>query len=75
MKTIGSRKMPELALEPSAALLERAAAINDTLVALLPGGRTGIVKGIYRYRTLAEANRHQDEMTAAAMAASNATHA
>ncbi|MBI1943140.1 MAG: hypothetical protein HYS35_05680 [Betaproteobacteria bacterium] len=69
MKTVGNRSVPDISLQPSGELLKRAAAINDAAAALLPGGLTPIVKGIYRYRTLAEANRHQDEMTAAAMAA------
>jgi hypothetical protein len=54
-------------MHASGALLKRAAAINETLAALLPGGRTAFIKGVYRYRTLEEANRHQDEMLAELM--------
>lgn len=75
MKMIGNRVQPELQAVPSGELLKWAASINDALPALLPGGRTGVVKGVYRYRTLAEANRHLDEMTAAAMASGDVGHA
>lgn len=75
MKTIGKRIQPELQAVPSGDLLKRAASINEALSALLPGGRTCVLKGVYRYRTLADANRHLDEMTAAAMASGDAAHA
>lgn len=73
-RTVGRRKMPQIAMQPTAALLESSATINETLAKLLPGGRTGIAKGIYRYRTLAEADRHHEEMIAAAMAAAEKPH-
>lgn len=75
MRVVGRREMPELSLIPSCEALRRAAAVNDALSALLPGGRTAIVKGLYHYRTLADANRHQDEMIAAAMAVGRLAHA
>jgi hypothetical protein len=75
MKVLGQRELPILSPFPSSEALKRAAAVNDVLSSLLPGGRTAIVKGLYRYRTLADANRHQDTMLAAAMAAGRPAHA
>ena len=75
MRQVGSREMPQLERQASGALLKRAAAINESLGALLPGGRTAFVKGVYRYRTLDEANRHQDAMLAEHMAERRAAHA
>lgn len=60
--------MPAPALEPSAELLKAASAVNDALRALLPGGRIAAPKGVYRFRTLEEANRQQEAWLAEAMA-------
>ena len=68
MRTVGRRIVPEPALHPSAERLRAAAAINEPLSALLPGGRTAVPKGVYRFRTLDEANRQQAEWLAQAMA-------
>ena len=68
MRTIGTRSIPTLALQPSGERLRAAAAINQPLGALLPGGRIAAPKGVYRFRTMAEANRQQDEWLALAMA-------
>ena len=68
MKTVGRRIVREPALRPSGELLRAAATINDTLKALLPGGRTCMPKGIYRFRTLDEANLQQAEWLAQTMA-------
>lgn len=75
MRTVGSRLAPRLELRPSGELLKRAAAINDALAMLLPRGRTAFVKGVYHYRTLADANRHQDSMLADHMAGSRVENA
>jgi hypothetical protein len=64
--------MPTPALRPSAARLRAACAINDPLPALLPGGRIAAPKGIYRFRTLSEANRRQQVWLAEAMAEARA---
>lgn len=68
MRTVGRKIVREPALRPSAELLRTAATINDTLKAILPGGRTCVPKGVYRYRTLEEANHQQAEWLAQAMA-------
>jgi hypothetical protein len=71
-KSIGRRSIPEPALVPSAARLKAACAVNDALPMLLPGGRIAAPKGIYRFRTLAEANRLQEAWLAEAMAEAQA---
>jgi hypothetical protein len=71
-KTVGRRVMPGPALRPSAAQLRAACAVNDPLPALLPGGRIAAPKGIYRFRTLDEANRQQAAWLAEAMAEARA---
>ena len=68
MRTVGRRVVREPALRPSAELLRVTATINETLGALLPGGRTCMPKGVYRFRTLEEANRMQAEWLAQGMA-------
>lgn len=60
--------MPSPALRPSAQQLRAACAVNDLLLALLPGGRIAAPKGVYRFRTLDEANRQQEIWLAEAMA-------
>ncbi|MGH8690689.1 MAG: hypothetical protein ACREUS_06640 [Burkholderiales bacterium] len=73
MKSVGRRSMPSPSLHPSAAQLRAAYAVNDPLRALLPGGRIAAPKGIYRWRTLDEANRQQEAWLAEAMAEARAT--
>jgi len=48
--------------------LKAAYAVNEPLRALLPDGTIAAPKGVYRFRTLAEANRQQDAWLAQAMA-------
>lgn len=67
-KVIGRRSVPPIALHPSGELLKAAAAINEPLRALLPGGRIPARKGIFRFRTLADANRQQETWLAESMA-------
>lgn len=68
MKSIGRRSFPQLALHPSGARLRAACAVNDPVSALLPGGRVAAPKGVYRFRTMDEANRQQAAWLAQAMA-------
>lgn len=68
MRTVGRRIVRDPELRASAELLRSAATINESLKGLLPGGRTCMPKGIYRFRTLDEANRQQAEWLAQAMA-------
>lgn len=67
MKTVGHRSERAIAARPSGRLLAEGARANDLLRAF-PGGGNGFVpKGVYRFRTLAEANRHWEACLAAAM--------
>jgi hypothetical protein len=68
MKTVGHRRERGIAAQPSGRLLAEGARANDLLLAF-PGGGNGFVpKGVYRFRTHAEANRHWEACLAAAMA-------
>ena len=73
MRTVGRRSMPLPSLRPSAARLRAAARINDALTALLPGGRIAAPKGLYRWRSLDEANERQRTWLAETMAAARAS--
>ena len=68
MRTIGHRKMRPIALSGSAALLAEGARFNDEIHQLPTGNRTFIRKGIYRFKTHEEANRHDLECIVAGMA-------
>jgi len=67
-RTIGRRTIPSLALQPSGELLKAAAAVNGPLRWLLPDGQIAAPKGVFRFRTLAEGNRQQEQWLAEAMA-------
>ena len=68
MKTVGHRSEPKIQATPSGRLLAEGARANDALHGF-PGGDLAIVpKGVYRFMTHAEANRHWEECLAAAMA-------
>lgn len=67
MKIIGHRSERGIAAQPSGRLLVEGARANDLLRAF-PGGGNGFVpKGVYRFRTHAEANRHWERCLAEAM--------
>lgn len=68
MRTVGHRKARPIALLGSAALLAEGARFNDEIHQLPTGNRTFIRKGIYRFKTHEEANRHDLECIAAGMA-------
>ena len=72
MKILGTRFLPQPETRPSGELLEYAAAVNDPLPSLLPGGRTATPKGVYRFRTLEEMNRQDEAWLAHAMAEATA---
>lgn len=68
MKTVGRRIESGIAPNPSGRLLAEGARANDLLRAF-PGGDIGFVpKGVYRFMTHAEANRHWETCLAVAMA-------
>jgi hypothetical protein len=68
MKTVGHRHLPRIHGEPSGQLLAEAARVNDALGGF-PGGGSGFIpKGVYRFMTHEDANRHWEDCLAAAMA-------
>ena len=69
MRRVGSRTLNRITQHPSAKGLKAAAAHQRTAAALAAVPTTGIAKGVYRFRTHAEANRHAEEAQARAIAA------
>jgi hypothetical protein len=59
MRTVGSRKPRPITFSASAALLVEGARFNDEIHRLPTGTSSFIPKGIYRFSTHDEANRHQ----------------
>ncbi|MBI3375119.1 MAG: hypothetical protein HY017_25635 [Betaproteobacteria bacterium] len=68
MKTLGHRVHDSIQLKPSAEALVAAAQHLRTGAALAAVNTTGIARGVYRFRTHEEANRHADEALARAIA-------
>ena len=68
MRSVGHRKTRPSAFSGLAALLEEGARFNDEIHRLPTGDRTFIRKGIYRFKTHDEANRHDLERIAFGMA-------
>lgn len=59
MKTVGHRIARPLVAIPTRELLEEGARFNEAIAALAGRGSGGFVpKGVYRFRTHAEANEH-----------------
>jgi hypothetical protein len=67
MKVVGKRKLRAVELRPSGFLLRESARINEGYERL-HGGSTFIPKGVYRFRTLHEANVHRESCLARGMA-------
>ena len=67
MRQVGKRKPREPALQPSGEFLLSARAHQRGARALAAVQTTGILKGLYRFRTHEEMNRHDDEALARAM--------
>jgi len=62
MRTIGKRKEPIPTGKPSSENLIRGAMMNEAMQRLPTGNTTFIPKGkVYRFKTLFEANRFQEE--------------
>jgi hypothetical protein len=68
MRKIGKRKPSSPAMTPSAAGLHAAAIHQATGQALAAVATTGIRRGIYRFASHAEMNRHTEEALARAVA-------
>lgn len=68
MRTIGRRSEPPISFSASARLLIEGARFNDEIHRLPTGNRTFIPKGVYRYKSFEEANRHDIDCIVAGMA-------
>jgi len=58
MRLVGKRIIRPIAQHASGSLLKQGAEMNDELHRLPTGDTTKFVKGIYRYSSHEEANRH-----------------
>ena len=68
MKTVGRRIEPTIIAEPSGQLLAEGARANEALRAFPGGSVVFVPKGVYRFMTHEDANRHWEECLAEAMA-------
>ncbi len=68
MRTIGHRNEQPITFSASGDLLAAGARFNDEIHRLPTGNSTLIPKGVYRYRTFAESNQHQQDCVVAGMA-------
>lgn len=68
MKTVGQRPEPAISEHGSAALLQAGARLVEAAAGLPGGDSTFIPKGVYRFKTLEEADRHRDACLAQGMA-------
>jgi hypothetical protein len=65
MRQVGSRRETAIAEQASGLLLAAGARFNETVSHLSP--RTFIPKGVYRFRSHEEANRHEQDCLARGM--------
>ena len=68
MRIVGRRKTRSLSVRGSGALLAEGARFNEEIHRLPTGDRTFIRKGVYRFMTHEDANRHDEERIAVGMA-------
>ncbi len=68
MKTVGKRREPAVSATASAELLKAGARLNEAAHGLPGAGSTFIPKGVYRFATLDEADRHRNACLAQGMA-------
>ena len=69
MRTVGHRQPKPISFAASATLLVEGARFNDEIHRLPSGSDSFIPKGVFRFRTHAEANQHQSDCLAKGMAA------
>lgn len=67
MRTIGRRTEPPICFSASAKLLAEGARFNDEIHRLPTGNRTFVRKGVYRYKSCEEADRHDLDCIVAGM--------
>lgn len=68
MRTVGHRQPHPISFAASAARLAEGARFNDEIQRLPSGNDSFIPKGVYRFKTHAEANQHQMDCLAKGMA-------
>ncbi|MEO8409973.1 MAG: hypothetical protein ABI478_05330 [Propionivibrio sp.] len=68
MRTVGKRKQRPITFSASGSLLREGALFNDEMHRLPTGNTTFIPKGVYFFKTHAEANQHQLECLVNGMA-------
>lgn len=68
MRKVGTRRHQAVGPSPSDAGLSAAAVHLRTAAVLAAVNTTGIARGVYRFRTHEEANRHADEALSRAIA-------
>lgn len=59
MRIVGSRKEQPISFSASSELLVEGACFNDEIHHLPTGGITSFPKGVFRYKTHEDANRHE----------------
>lgn len=59
MRQVGARREPEIVAQASGLLLRQGARFSETLSRLAPS--TFVPKGVYRFRSHEEANRHEQD--------------
>lgn len=67
MRIVGNRKERVISLAANADLLIEGAHFNDEIHRMPGSDIAGMRKGVYRFMTHAEANRHQNECIIAGM--------
>ena len=68
MRTIGRRSDRPVTFSASGALLAEGARFNDEIHRMPTGNRTFVAKGVYRFKSIAEANRLDADNVARGMA-------
>ncbi len=69
MRIVGHRQPAPISFAASASRLAEGARFNDEIRRLPSGNESFIPKGVYHFRTHAQANQHQQECLARGMAA------
>ena len=69
MRTVGNRHPRPISFAASATRLAEGARFNDEIHRLPSGSDSFIPKGVYSFKTHAEANRHQEECLSRGIAA------
>jgi len=71
MKIIGKRRIRHISDIPKGLLLKQGALFNDEIHKMPTGNTTFFPKGIYRYETHEEANKHWEQCVITGMVINN----